>query len=148
MSSTFLNHLPPLLKEDECEQGSIAVPSSLVIAPIQHDSNHQLLKTQIGFLHHMLTLIKPKKLSPLLNLISNNGHKIWDLNSSPQGCYLLSHDISNRIEWRGITVYFTILLVKSGSLHTAWTSSVRNLWVKVESSIQVSWPCAKANSPV
>jgi hypothetical protein len=72
----FLNHLPPLLKEDKHEQGSIAVLSSLVIAPIQHSSNHQLLKTQMGFLHHMLTLIKPKKLSPMLNLISNNGHKI------------------------------------------------------------------------
>jgi hypothetical protein len=45
MSSTFLNHLPPLLKEDEHEQGSLAVPSSLVIAPIEHNSNHPLLKT-------------------------------------------------------------------------------------------------------
>jgi hypothetical protein len=62
MSSTFLDHLPPLLKEDEREQGSIAVPSSLVIAPIQHNSNHQLLKTQMGFLHHMLTLIKTQKI--------------------------------------------------------------------------------------
>jgi len=53
LSSTFLNHLPPLLKEDKHEQGSIAVPSSLVIATIQHNSNHQLLKTQMGFLHHM-----------------------------------------------------------------------------------------------